>query len=105
MLSLIFLSLYGLYCFFRVDRSKSVVWMGVNVAFLVAMGALSFFEQNVYFGLGVVAAITTLCVSLFVKKVPLTSNLWSYGKSLLSTVLFWPVSLFEDAYTYLVSKL
>lgn len=103
MLSFIFLALYGLYSFFKVNRAKSTVWMGANVGWLAGMGAVSYFHQNLYFGLGVVAAVAFAGVSLFVNKLPLTSNLFTYAKTFVKNVLFYPVSVFEEVYTYLTT--
>jgi hypothetical protein len=106
MLSLIFLALFGLYAFFKVNRAKSVPWMVANVAWLVGMGALSYFMQNLYFAVGVVSAVVSVCVSLFgANKLPLLSNLGTYGKMVVTNVLWWPVGLFEETYVYLSSKL
>lgn len=105
MLSWIFLALFGLYAFFKVNRAKSVPWMVANVVFLVGMGAFSYFMQNLYFAVGVVSALVAVGVSLFQTKLPLLSNLGTYLKMVVSNVLFYPVELFEEAYGYISTKL
>ena len=105
MLNLIYLALFGLVSFFRVNRSKPMPWMVANIVWLVGMGALSWFHQNVYFGVGAAVAVATVGVSLFVKKLPLTGNVGTYVKMVFSNLLFFPVEAFEAAYAYLSPKL
>lgn len=100
-----FFVLYGLYAFFKVNRSKPVAWMVANIVWLVGMAAMALFMPHLYMVAGVVAAVASVGVALFQQKLPLMSNLLTYGKMVVKNLLFFPVEVFEEAYGYLSSKL
>lgn len=87
------------------NRAKPLLWMVANVVWLVAAGALSYFMQNMFCVIGVVAAATAVGVAFFGKKLPVKGNLGLYFKMVLSNLFFWPVEVFEEIYAYLPSKL
>lgn len=104
LLSILFVVVLGLYAWKHMDSSKTTVWMVINVAWLVGMAALSYFEQNVYFALGLVSAAVAVVRSLMGGQLPLTSNLLTYFKMVLSHVFFYPVEDFETVYGVLKDK-
>jgi hypothetical protein len=100
---LVVVALYGLYAFFRVDRSKSPVWMAVNVAWLVGFGFLAVSAVNWYLGLGIVAAIVQTVVS-FASGVSPLSNFGTYVKGVFKNIFFYPVPVFEQVYNFVIAK-
>jgi hypothetical protein len=100
---LVMVSLLGLFAFFKVDRTKSAVWMAVNVAWLAGFGFLAFSYVNWYFGVGLVVAAVETAVSL-VSGVSPFSNFMTYVKGVFKNVFFFPVSVFEQVYGLLKSK-
>lgn len=97
------LALLGLYAFFKVDRSKSMVWMVVNLVWLAGFGFLAFSKVDWYLLVGIVVAAVQTVMS-FVSGVSPVSNFMSYVKGVVKSVFFYPVSMFEQVYGYLKSK-
>jgi hypothetical protein len=102
--SLLFVLVLALYAWNNVDRTKTTVWMVVNMAWLGGMAALSYFDQNVYFGLGLVSAVVSVVRSIVGGQLPVLDNKLTYVKMLFSHVFFWPVEVFESVYGALKDK-
>lgn len=100
---LVVLALLALYAVMKVDRSKTAVWMVVNMVWLVGFGFLALTHVNFYFGLGLVAAAVNTVASL-VSGVSPFSNFMTYVRSVVRNVFFFPVSVFEQVYGFLKSK-
>jgi hypothetical protein len=111
---LIIVALFGLYAFFKVDRTKTTVWMVVNVVWLVACGFLCLTHVDWYLFGGIAAAVVNAVISLFgggasvstvVSQAPsFFSKFMTYAKSFFKMVFVWPVSVFEMVYGALKSK-
>lgn len=103
--TVLFLCAYGLYCFFKVNRAKSVPWMIANVVCLCAAGLLAWTHQDIYFLVGALCAVGFVAYQAVAVKLPLIANWTKYAKLTVTSLLCWPVEVFETVYTYLSPKL
>lgn len=105
-LTLVFLALYALYAYFHTDKTKPTAWMVGDVAWLVLAGLLFWKMQDFYMWIGVGVAAGSVAYNYFVNKLPLaTANVWTYAKTALTCLVFWPVSVFEEVYAKLGAKI
>lgn len=98
------LAMLALYAFFKVDRTKPVGWMVVNVVWLVGLGALALTHVNVYLAVGLGVAVVRTVASLVAGVSPF-SNLLDYVRGVLRSLFTYPVTVFEYAYGQLKSKI
>ena len=105
MLTLMFLAVYAVWAWFHVTKTKPLAWMVANAVVLAAGAFLCWHNQNVYFLVGAFAAVGFVAYQALAVKLPLLANWTSYAKLVVSSLLFWPVGVFEEVYNYLSPKL
>ena len=103
-LHLVFLAIYGLYVFFKMDRTKPLPWLLAHMS-LVGAGAYAIFAHSeIYLLAGSVAGLLLAAKSLFIDKLPFSSNVMMYLKAFITNALFSPVSAFETIYQWVATK-
>lgn len=103
-LHFVFLALYGLYVFFKMDRTKPLPWLLAHMG-LVGAGAYAVFAHSeLYLIVGGAAGVLLAAKSLFVDKLPFAANAFTYLKNFITNALFSPVSAFETLYQWVATK-
>jgi hypothetical protein len=98
------LVLFGLYVFFKVDRTKPWPWM-VAHAGVIAAGVFGILvHAGWYLGVGCVLGLVLAAKSLFVDKLAFASNVKTYVLNFVQDAFFSPVHSFEALYQWVSTK-
>jgi hypothetical protein len=98
------LAIYGLYVFFKVDRSKPWPWLVAHLG-VIAVGVWGILTHaDWYLGIGCVLGLVLAAKSMFVDKLSFTSNVKTYLLNFVQDALFSPVHSFEALYQWVSTK-